>query len=348
MVKAQSPFTRAHRGVGAGQRARIAPWRFGPLMLLMAALGWGCSATLPGPGPQPASACAPPGPYVLAYFTGDGADGLHLAASDDGLRWEALNNGRAIFQPRVSRERLLRDPNLLRGPDGVFHLVWTAAGADPVAGYARSTNLRDWSRPRTLALMASEPGAKNVWAPKLFYDESKKNYVIAWASTVSGRFTESDASAEPGFNHRIYYTTTTDFEHLAPARLLYDPGFSVIDAAIIHEGSRYLMFVKDERRDPRRKHIVMASASSPEGPFGVPSDPITKGYAAEGPAPLQIRCRWYLYFEKFEEAKFGLLVSKDLVDWYDISTSLQAPPNARHGSVLRVPEEILAPLRAAQ
>ncbi len=41
-----------------------------------------------------AAPSAPPA-YVFTYFTKNGEDGLHLAWSADGYRWEKLNGGRA-------------------------------------------------------------------------------------------------------------------------------------------------------------------------------------------------------------------------------------------------------------
>tara|TARA_R110001583_G_scaffold27453_4_gene98135 strand:+ start:1731 stop:1904 length:174 start_codon:yes stop_codon:yes gene_type:complete len=34
--------------------------------------------------------------YLFSYFKGNGEDGLHLASSEDGLKWEALNNDKSF------------------------------------------------------------------------------------------------------------------------------------------------------------------------------------------------------------------------------------------------------------
>ena len=54
--------------------------------------------------------------YLFSYFKGNGEDGLHLAYSEDGLTWRALNHDSAFFKPTVGRERLTRDPSIVRGP----------------------------------------------------------------------------------------------------------------------------------------------------------------------------------------------------------------------------------------
>ena len=63
--------------------------------------------------------------YLFAYFTNNGEDGLHLMHSRDGLQWSALNGGKSYLTPTVGSQKLMRDPCILQGPDGVFHMVWT-------------------------------------------------------------------------------------------------------------------------------------------------------------------------------------------------------------------------------
>ena len=60
---------------------------------------------------------------LFSYFVKNGQDGLHLATSEDGLTWTALNGGKSLLQPRVGESKLMRDPSITRGPDGIFHMV---------------------------------------------------------------------------------------------------------------------------------------------------------------------------------------------------------------------------------
>ena len=46
--------------------------------------------------------------YLFSYFTDNGEDGLHFAASADGLTWTALNHGASFLQPQVG-SKLMRD-----------------------------------------------------------------------------------------------------------------------------------------------------------------------------------------------------------------------------------------------
>ncbi|HEX8142434.1 MAG TPA: glycoside hydrolase family 43 protein [Pyrinomonadaceae bacterium] len=283
--------------------------------------------------------------YIFTYFKGNGEDGLHLAYSTDGLTWRALNNDRSLLQPAVGRDKLMRDPHITIGPDGMFHMVWTSSWTDPVIGYAASRDLINWSEQRAITPMTKEPTARNVWAPETFYDAKTKRYLLFWATTIPGRFPETEQSGDNNYNHRIYLTTTQDFKTFAPTSLFYDQGFNVIDATIVKDGSRYIMFLKDETRQPvAKKNIRYAVSKRAMGPYGAASEPVTGKYWAEGPTAIKIGGRWIVYFDKYRDHRYGAVASVDLKQWEDISAQVQFPAGARHGTVLRVPQAVLTRL----
>ena len=277
--------------------------------------------------------------YLFAYFKGNGEDGMHLAHSTDGLAWCALKGDNAFFTPTVGREKLTRDPSIVRGPDGVYHMVWTAGWNERGFGYAESRDLISWTGERYVPVMEHEPTAKNTWAPELLYDAPNARYLIYWATTIPGRFaaTDSAGGGDGKYNHRIYYVSTTDFRIFTPARLLYELGFSVIDADIIRDGSRYVMFLKDETERPPQKNIRLAFADRAEGPWSAPGAPITGDYWAEGPTALRVGQRWVVYFDRYRDHYYGALASSDLVHWTDITSSLSLPAGIRHGTAFEVP-----------
>ncbi len=282
---------------------------------------------------------------LFTYFKGNGEDGLHLACSDDGLVWTGLNAGKSLLKPVVGRNKLMRDPQIVAGPDGLFHMVWTTSWNDQVIGYATSRDLINWSPQRAIAPMTREPTALNAWAPELFYDAAKRQYLLFWSTTIPGRFPATDKSGDNGRNHRIYVTTTKDFRRFTPTRLFYDGGFSVIDATIVRDGRRYVMIVKDETRWPTaQKNIHYAVSDQAAGPFGPASPAISGSYWAEGPTAIRINGRWIVYFDKYRDHRYGAVASADWTQWEDISAQLQFPGGARHGTVLRVPRAVLTKL----
>lgn len=272
--------------------------------------------------------------YLFSYFKNNG-DGLHYAYSTDGYAWRAMYNDSVVLRPAVSTDKLMRDPCIIRGGDGKFHMVWTVSWKDRGIGYASSNDLVHWSEQQFIPVMMHEDSAKNTWAPEITYDERRKEYMIYWATTIAGRFPQKDTSAEgQQNNHRMYYTITKHFKKFSRAKLLYSHGFSVIDATIIKPNNNYVMFLKNETRSPAEKNIRMATAKRLRGPYTAAGKPITGNYWAEGPTCLNVKGKWLVYFDKYINHTYGAVESADLVNWTDVSDKIVFPKGTRHGTAL--------------
>lgn len=284
--------------------------------------------------------------YLFSYFKNNGQDGLHLAYSEDGLNWEALKCDSSFLKPMVSKDRLMRDPCIIKGADGLYHMVWTDSWTDRGIGYASSKDLIHWSEQVQLMVMDKEPSAKNCWAPEITYDDNNKTYMLYWATTIPDRFAQADTSAEgKRNNHRIYYQTTKDFKTYSETKLLFDPGFSAIDATIVKYGKGFLMFFKNETLAPVEKNLRMAFSKKLTGPYGSVTPKITGDYWAEGPTTLKIGGRWFVYFDKYREHKYGVITSTDLKNWTDMSEQLKMPEGIRHGTILKISLQELSKLQ---
>ncbi len=293
----------------------------------------------PAAAPKPGSTC-----YVFTYFTGNGEDGLHLAWSQDGYKFEVLNGGKSYLAPTVGESKLMRDPCVLRGPDGIFRMVWTTAWGGKTIGYADSKDLIHWSEEKAVPVMADESGVRNCWAPEVAYDDKKKEYVIFWASTVTGKFPDTLGTAEQQNNHRMYSTTTKDFVTFTPTKLFYDPKFIVIDATFLRADNRLFLIFKDETLKPVHKHLRMAAAESVEGPFTDMTPPFTQDWV-EGPTALKVGEDYVVYYDCYRDHHYGAVRSRDLKTWEDVTKELSIPRNARHGTIIAVPAEIVEVLK---
>lgn len=282
--------------------------------------------------------------YVFTYFKGNGEDGLHLAYSEDGYKWETLKKDASFLTPEVGKDKLMRDPCVIKGGDGLYHMVWTDSWTDHGIGYASSKDLIHWSKQEFLPVMAYEEKSRNTWAPEITYDSKSKKYMIYWASTIEGKFTETQSSEEKGYNHRIYYTTTKDFKSYKKTKLLYEPGFNVIDASIVKDEKGYTMFLKDETKVPVQKNLKIATSKKLEGPYTKASEPITGNYWAEGPTAIQINGEWVVYFDKYTQKKYGA-VKQTSKGWEDISDQVSFPQGTRHGTVIKVSADVIAALK---
>lgn len=277
-----------------------------------------------------------PDVYMFSYFKGGSQDGLHLAYSHDGYKWTPLNHDESVLKPEVADDKLMRDPCIIRGKNDVFHMVWTVSWNDKGIGYASSKDLVHWSEQKFIPVMGNVEGARNCWAPELFYDKDNDEYMIYWATTIEGKFPETASTMESGYNHRMYYVTTKDFENFSEPKLLYEQGFNVIDATIHYEKGKFLMFLKDETREPAQKNLRIATSNSLKEGYGKPSEPITGNYWAEGPTAIKIEDYWMVYFDKYRNHVMGAVRSNDLEHWEDISDQVQFPSGTRHGTVFTV------------
>jgi len=310
----------------------------------------------------PALAAAPDSTaFLFSYFTRNGEDGVHLAWSRDGVTWLPLLGGRAVIRPAVTgngigwqvwdtRAALMRDPSILRGPDGVFHLVWTIAWTDRGIGVAHSPDLIHWSEQTRVPVMDREPAALNAWAPDLFYDDATRRYVIVWATAIPERFPATDSLAERTSrgraDHRLYYVTTADFRKYSRAKLLYDGGFSAIDGTIARVRDRYFLVMKDETFYPPRRYLRVASSRHATGPYG-PASPAITDYHTEGPSVLHTGGWWYVYYDEYTRGHYGAVRTRDFEAWEPFRDSLRTPRGIRHGSAFTAPASVLQRLLAA-
>lgn len=300
-----------------------------------------------------------PFPWLLAYFrqiythrvdlTADGVElfplssrellieSLHLAYSYNGRQWTPLNRNQPVMS--ATDEQRIRDPYVGRGHDGEFHIVATGGSANTSMFYARSSNLIDWIDQRSLPVMESVPGARNVWAPEFIFDPQHNNYLLYWSSSC-GRHGWDES--------RIWCARTDDFQTFSAPQVLFDPGYTVIDATIVSQEDNYYMFFKDERfghLHGEHRYIQVATSSKLEGPYTCVTDAITPSIT-EGPAVIHSPDlnQWYLMYDHCMDNRYGLSVSHDLLNW-QVVDDVDFPPNARHGSTFGVTESELSKLR---
>jgi hypothetical protein len=274
--------------------------------------------------------------YLFTSFREPATDGLHLLYSYDGYHWSDL--GRSFLKPAVGPNKLMRDPSMVQGPDGVFHLVWTSGWkGDKGFGYASSKDLLNWSEQRSINVMEHEPTAVNVWAPEIYYDRESAQYIIIWATTIPHRFPRGVEDEDN--NHRMYYTTTKDFQTFSPAKLFLDPGFSVIDAVIAGKSEgKYVLVLKDNTRPER--DIKVAFGEHAAGPYTNVSAPFTPLFT-EGPSVTKVKDEWLIYFDAYREKYYGAVKTKDFKTFTNISDEVYVPAGHKHGTIVKTTEATL-------
>ena len=262
-------------------------------------------------------------------------EGLRFIYSHDGVRWDSIQG--VFLRPEVGQQKVMRDPSIVRGPDGTFHLVWTSSWrGDQGFGYSSSKDLIHWTPQRFIAT-GMDTTTVNTWAPELFYDDVKHQFLVIWASCVPGKF--PDYQEDPKNNHRLYYLTTKDFKTFSKPQLFYDPGFSAIDATLVKRGNGdYVMVVKDNSRPMR--NIKVAFAKSPYGPWSSASEPFTEQFT-EGPSTAKVGDWYYIYYDSYRHKIYGSHRTKDFKTFQNQTGTVSFPVGHKHGTVFMAEKQLV-------
>lgn len=271
--------------------------------------------------------------YAFSYFMDNGESGLHLALSTDGLHWQTVNGGKGLFKAEVAGENLMRDPFVMPDPKGKgYHALWTTGWRGRSIGYAFSEDLIHWKNISAIPVMEHIDGALNTWAPEMCYDETSGRFWIYYATRIPDRYD----------GHRMWCVTTTDFKTFTPAELFFDPGYSVIDAHLIRDNGRFVMIFKDERKG--HKHLKLAFADSPAGPWSEPTEPIS-AELTEGPASLKLGDGFLILYDNYGAHHYGGFRTKDFQTLEPIDDQLELPGRVRHGTLFSIPAALFSRLQ---
>ncbi len=278
--------------------------------------------------------------FLFTSFREPADEGLRFLYSYDGYNWQRIDT--VFLKPVTGKQKVMRDPSIVHGPDGIFHLVWTCSWkGDPGFGYASSQDLIHWSDQKFIPVMEYDTSTVNVWAPELYYDDESRDFIIVWASTIPFLF---EKGVEDEYNnHRLYYTTTKDFITFTGTKLFYDPGFSVIDAVIVkRKQDDYVLVLKDNTRPNR--NLRVAFGENPLGPYTNISGPFTDVFT-EGPSVLRLEDAWLIYYDSYRKKKYGAVKTTDFISFTDISDKISVPEGHKHGTVFKVNEKVLKRLK---
>jgi Beta-xylosidase len=270
---------------------------------------------------------------LFSYFTGQ-ASGTLLALSTDGVHWQQLNGGQPVIVPQVESQKLMRDPSINRGKDGVYRMVWTSGWGGKDIGYAESLDLIHWGEQKAIPVGEHIDSTTNCWAPEIFYDDLKNQYMIYWSSQVGPWKTK-------GSEGRIYYVTTKDFKAFSEPKILFRNGFTCggapgndgpIDAFIYKDGKgRYILFYKkdDNSGVPTDYYRI---GKTPEGVWGEELGPIKPSTGDEGPSVVKLGNKYLMFTDPFESDSAYVFSSRNLKEWQREVSDLKIS----HGTVIEI------------
>lgn len=224
--------------------------------------------------------------YLMVYHK-DPDHGLHMAYSEDGYIWTAINDDKPIIAgDTIAMQHGIRDPHIFHGPDGAYYMCMTDLHVfGKRAGYRTTQWERDekkyeWGNNKGLVLMKSrdlihwthtnidftklpadsvlnwqEVGC--VWAPETVWDDEAQRLMI--------HFTTREGT---GRNIICWAYVNDDFTELTsqPKLLFEAPGreYNVIDSDIIKVGETYHLFYCSHKKGARPiQHAVSQKLTGP-------------------------------------------------------------------------------------
>ena len=285
------------------------------------------------------------GAWLFAYFKEPGSQGIYLALSRDGYHYEPLNDGQPWVVPAHPGE-LMRDVFLTRGPDHLFHMVWTWGWHGNSLGYASSPDLLTWSAEKQIPIMRDFPETNNVWAPEIYWDAKRQEWLVIWSSSMKEPIKGFGKGV--GTGNRIWSSFTPDFNTFSKPQIFFDPGYVTIDATIFHGASGpYRLIFKDQTYDPLCFQERVATGPTLEGPWKEISGPINESWS-EGPSVIHVGNRYIVYYDHYRapRARYEAVATTDWKHWVDITAQTSLPEHCKHGSFLKITDAEAARLLA--
>ncbi len=216
--------------------------------------------------------------YLFTFFPSNSDENLYYAYSDDGFNYTVLNNGQKVMaSDTVAIKKGIRDPHILRGPDGkTFYMVATdmrcAEGWASNRGIVlyKSTDMVHWQH-STVHFPDRFPdgwsSVTRVWAPQVIWDpdyqntDGTKGRMLVYFSLL----TSDDGTCR--YDKMYYCYANDDFTDLITYPVhFYDRGSATIDGDIIYdEGDRLWHMIYKNEGSGGIMHVTAETLTPAEG-----------------------------------------------------------------------------------
>lgn len=278
------------------------------------------------------------GAYLFAYFRNDAkstnGENIFYAVSKDGYNYEALNGGVPVASASQGTGHS-RDPYIMKAQDGAeYKYYMVATDANTTKNY-NNTGLHTWGSNDLITWdelanpqFATDKGggSKTItnmcWAPEAIWDPVAGKYMVYFATN------EADSAANE--SAKIYYSYTADFRTFSEKKVLFDPGYGVIDADITPYGNGYVMLYKKEASSGTGAKKVWytfktgKSPSNSDGEYDAANAKVFESVSntqAEGPQvfPISGTSSYGVLVDYFSDGGFGFSYTSDFESYSKIS-----------------------------
>lgn len=278
------------------------------------------------------------GAYLFAYFRNDAkttnGENVFYAVSKDGYNYEALNGGVPVASASQGTGHS-RDPYIMKAQDGAEYKYYMVATDANTTNNYNNTGLHTWGSNDLITWdelanpqFATDKGggSKTItnmcWAPEAIWDPVAGKYMVYFATN------EADSAANE--SAKIYYSYTADFRTFTEKKVLFDPGYGVIDADITPYGNGYVMLYKKEASSGTGAKKVWytfktgKSPSNSDGEYDAANAKIFESVSntqAEGPQvfPISGTSSYGVLVDYFSDGGFGFSYTSDFESYSKIS-----------------------------
>lgn len=305
--------------------------------------------------------------YLFIYFPANDNENIYYAISNDGYNFTAMNGGkRVVAADTVALKKGLRDPHILRAPDGYFYMVNTdmksAEGWSSNRGMVlmRSKDLVNWTH-STVHFPDKYKGTNfanvtRVWAPETIWDKDYQN-----ADGSKGRlmiyFSLLTNDGTIPYDKVYYLYANDDFtDVLGKPTYFFDRGSATIDMDIVYNDNDglYHAFFKNEGDGGICKttaKTLTAPAGKEGSQWSKPSGTLQQTKeAVEGAGVFKLinQDSWILMYDCYMNGHYQFTSSPDLTNFTFVQdTKMAGAFTPRHGTVLPITAEETAALMKA-
>ena len=304
--------------------------------------------------------------YLFAYFPANNNENIYYALSNDGYNFTPMNNGkRVVAADTVSIKKGLRDPHVLRAPDGWFYMVNTdmksAEGWASNRGMVlmKSRDLISWKH--STVHFPDKYKGKNfanvtrVWAPETIWDENhvnkdgSKGRPLVYYSLLTNDGTIA-------YDKVFFNYANEDFTDLeGDPQYFFDRGKSTIDMDIVYNpvDKLYHGFYKNEGDGGickvQARTLTSADGKAPTW-YNRTGALQQTNEAVEGAGVFKLinQNMWVLMYDCYNNGHYQFTSSTDLKTFKFIqNTETKGAFTPRHGTVLPLTAQETAALMKA-
>lgn len=298
--------------------------------------------------------------YLFVYFPSNQNENIYYALSTDGYNYTPINEGQMVVSSdTISLKGGVRDPHILRAPDGLFYMVCTdmrsAQGWDSNRGLVmmKSADLIHWTHSRVNFPDRFHgthfANVTRVWAPETIWDPDYEN-----ADGSRGRlmvyFSLLTNDNSIPYDKDYYCYANDDFTDLLDEpTFFYDRGSATIDMNIVYNerDSLYHGFYKNEGQGGICKVTARRLTAAPGEPAGsqwsTPSGTLQQTTEAVEGAGVFKRINsdeWVLMYDCYNNKHYQFCSSKDLERFTFVqNTETTGAFTPRHGTVIAITAE---------